>query len=199
MAKKKQHHRKQIVKQSTARHLPVVLLVLLLVVSWGYAALSLVQASPNTASSDESVAYVADANNMVTVKEVGMQMKLSDNLAEQGLRGVVTHDQMNNSTRIAFTTEALQESSPLCDGINGWIGVMTRYEGPASAMSEHSHVHGSTNFDFPGFHINYRTLPVQSCAVASHDDYVPQELKKETTANRELWDAMRTAQPLTAN
>lgn len=205
MAKKKQQHRKQSAKVSFVHKIPLVVLVLLFVASWGYVALTFAQ--PPSKSEHEahqehgasSVAYEADANNIVTIKEVGMQMKLSENLAEQGLRGVVTHDHVNNSTSIAFTTAALHESNSQCDGINGWIGVMTRYEGPASAMSEHSHVHGSTNFDFPGFHINYRTLPVQSCTVASHDNYVPQELKKETTANRELWDAMRTAEPLAAN
>jgi len=39
---------------------------------------------------------------------------------------------------------------------------MTRYEGSSRKMAEHDHAHGSTTFDYPGFHISYQTVQ-QSC------------------------------------
>ena len=48
-------------------------------------------------------------------------------------------------------------------------------------MAEHDHAHGSTTFDYPGFHISCQTVQ-QSC-VARSPGYATAELTKETPAS----------------
>ena len=61
-------------------------------------------------------------------------------------------------------------------------------------MAEHDHAHGSTTFDYPGFHVGYQT--VQKSCVVSSPGYATAELTKETAAASALWEAMQDAKPL---
>jgi hypothetical protein len=197
MKKKKTTKKKTVAKSRLAilDRIPIPLLLLMLVATVIFTVLPLQPASVESEHALEASTYTPDTSNIVAIKELGISIKASTELTKQVLRGVVTHNPADDSTSVAFTTDELYSNNRQCDGTNGWIGVMTRYSGPSSAMSEHSHVHGSTNFDFPGFHINYRTLPTSSCALESHENYAPEQLKKETDANRKLWQAMLTAKP----
>lgn len=135
-----------------------------------------------------------DGAGTVRLAALGIRMVVGPELARQGLVGVVGADPERPSTSVAFTTAQLLKRNAVCDGTRGWIGVMTRYEGSSANMGAHDHPHGSTMFDFPGFHISYQT--VQKSCVASAPGYAADELTKETIAARQLWEAMGTAEPL---
>ena len=141
-----------------------------------------------------AVTYAADSTGRVELKDLGIAVTIGSELAKQGLLGVPSTDAAQSSKTIAFTTAELAAVNKACDGVEGAIGTMIRYAGASTAMTEHRHVHGSTIFDYPGFHIMYQT--VQDSCVASTPGYPASELGKETVAARELWDAMRSAKPL---
>jgi hypothetical protein len=144
--------------------------------------------------SSSAVRYNPDASGTIELKELGIAISLGPELAKQGLLGVPSTGYGQSTKSIAFTTTELAKANKGCDGIQGTIGTVMRYEGASTSMTEHVHMHGSTAFDYPGFHIVYQTTG-QSC-VASIEGYSPDELAKESIAARQLWDAVRTAQPL---
>lgn len=145
------------------------------------------------AATGSSVDYNTNAESKIEFKELGIAMTLPPELASQSLVGVPGVDPTKPSKSIAFTTKLLAQNNPACDGRDGWIGVMTRYEG-SSIASGHDHGHGSTMFDFPGFHINYQTV-LSSC-VSRTPGYSADQLTKETAAARKLWDSMLQAKAI---
>lgn len=143
-------------------------------------------------SSDQPLSRRSDSRATVNLDELGIAIKISDQLSQQGLFTVKSRHHGNQSYSLSFSTTQLAEKYENCDGIKGDIGSLTRYDGPSDSMAEHHHL--STVFDYPDFHIAYQSV-TQSC-VAQTPGYSANDLGLEATAARELWEAVKTAQPL---
>ena len=141
-----------------------------------------------------AIDLTADARGRIVLDDLGLTLTLGADLAEQGLVGVPGADPTRRSTSISFATKALsgEDSACIADGARGWLGTLTRYDGPSAAMRDHSR-HTIATLDYPGFHTTYRAV-TQLCAARAPGATVA-DLADEKRASSELWNAIRTAQP----
>jgi hypothetical protein len=137
-----------------------------------------------------------DSRGYINIPELELSLVVGKDAVSQGLIGIKTVDHKQQSTRIAFTTKELLKSNAACNAKEGYIGVMTRFEGSSEKMANHNHTHGSSNFDFPGFHINYINTVKKSCVAMSSENYAAIDMDREWKANRALWRAMVSAKKL---
>lgn len=140
------------------------------------------------------IPYLPDDEGRISIPELGIQFTIDKQLADQGLLGAFgEYDPGNPGRAIYFTTKELHEKYPdTCNGLDNWIGIMSRHEGSSKVMRDHSR--HSVAFDYPGFHVMWTTT-YKSC-VASSPNRTPEDLSLEATASRKLWDAMRDAEPV---
>ncbi len=141
-----------------------------------------------------AVDLTADARGRIVLDDLGLTLTVGAGLAKQGLIGVPGADPARRSTSISFATKALSRGDSACiaDGARGWLGTLTRYDGPSAAMRDHSR-HTIATLDYPGFHTTYRAV-TQSCAARAPGTAVA-DLADEKLASSELWNAIRTEQP----
>ena len=142
-----------------------------------------------------AIDLTADARGRIVLDDLGLTLTVAAELATQGLVGVPGADPTRRSTSISFATKALsgEDSACVADGARGWLGTLTRYDGPSSAMRDHAG-HTMATLDYPGFHTTYRAV-TQSCAARAPGSAVA-DLAEEKRASSELWNAIRTAQPI---
>ena len=131
----------------------------------------------------------------IVLDDLGLRLTVGADLARQGLVGMPGADPTRRSTSIVFATKALSDEDSACiaDGARGWLGTLTRYDGPSAAMRDHAG-HTIATLDYPGFHTTYRAV-TQSCA-ARAPGATAADLAGEKQASSELWNAIRTAQPI---
>lgn len=153
-----------------------------------------------TSSADtDFLAITPDTSGCVDLPNLGIRLEIPPELREQGLLARSGPNPMpampSEQASVYFTTAFLNETWPTCDGLNHWLGIMTRYEGSSAEMGEHAH--GSFAVDFPGFHISFMG-PEDSCVTFTPNYHTIGEngMGAETIAARQLYDAMLAAQPL---